>query len=88
MKNTYRFTPQEDLSALDLAEVLEIPEIAQDVFDRMPARIKRHFEPVQNYAVPVIELPADAVHISHEKLTGFPVESVSPVKKQPGKKRK
>ena len=47
MKTTYRFSPQEDLSALDLAELLNIADMSQADFKKLPARLQRHFQAAQ-----------------------------------------
>ena len=52
MQTNYRFDPQEDLTALDLAELLDIPALPQTDFDKLPARLKRHFKAGQVFEQP------------------------------------
>jgi hypothetical protein len=43
MQSNYRFSPQEDLTVMELAEILEISAISSDIFGKLPQRIQRHF---------------------------------------------
>lgn len=54
MQTNYRFDPQEDLTALDLAEILDIPALSQVEFDKLPARLQRHFKAAQVFEQPAV----------------------------------
>lgn len=72
MQSNYRFDPKEDLSVMELAEILNIPDIGGDIFGKFPQRIQRHFSAQMTFekaleAKPQAIQPAKAHKVTRRK---------------------